>query len=442
VLVVRFAAAAIVIAALAACAKPAVTAPASTASGSGTVGYVRMTDLVKHHPLYSQLTGYDESIQALNLRSVVPDVAKPDASIVKAEAALQRELNAAAEHTRRLLAEKSQAYQVREQQAIALALRAPAGQAPSAAQIAQQINRNAQRQSLSVTAQANRDFDSYRKTLVAQDAGELQAAQKTLADRAGRQYRAKQDELQAKESALSLAEANRDAGTRLSLRTRLSSLALDDTQRDDVRNQLAALDRSEADALAAMKNRDAQTLAALGAQLRAGVQRDMQAKVNEIHGRSVAKLNIREQEIRKEFAGGPLAAATLPRITATAKNGNLSPQLRSTIKALHDNYQKQFNRDAQATIEDFRRTRDDLRSRYEQLRGIDASAQNGAAAQIASLSKKRADLYGQMVAQIGREVRLLAQARGISVVVTDPVANAGGVDLTSDAMKDLESLHE
>ena len=97
---------------------------------------------------------------------------------------------------------------------------------------------------------------------------------------------------------------------------------------------------------------------------------------------------------------------------------------------------------AKSTIDDFKRTRDDLRGRYEQLRGIDASAQNGAAGQIASLAKKRADLYAQMVAQIGREVRLLAQARGISVVVTDPVANAGGVDLTSDALKDIESLHE
>jgi hypothetical protein len=401
-----------------------------------------MTDLVKHHPLYSQLTGYDNSIQALNLRTVVPEVAKPDASILKAEAALQSELRAAAEHTRRLLAEKSAAYQAREQQAIALALRAPAGQAPSAAQIAQQINRTARQQSQSVAAQANRDFDSYRKTLVAQDTGELRSAQQTLGDRAGRQYRAKQDELQAKESALSLAQANRDASERLSLRTRLSSLALDDTQRDAVRAQLAALDRGEADALAAMKNRDAQTLATLAAQLRADVQRQMQAKADEIHGRSIAKLNLREQDIRHQF-GGPPAATALPGANAAPGSvANLSPPLRATIKALHDNYQQQFNTDARATIDDFAHTRDDLRRRYEQLRGIDASAQSGAAAQIASLTKKRADLYGQMVAQIGREVRLLAQARGISVVVTDPVANGGGVDLTSDALKDLESLHE
>jgi hypothetical protein len=409
--------------------------------GGGTVGYVHMSELVKHHPLYSQLTGYDDSIAALNLRPVVPEVAKPDAAIVKAEAALQSELNAAAEHTRRVLAQKSQAYQAREQAAIALAMRAPVGHAPSAAQIAQQIDRTAQRQTQSVAAQANRDFDSYRKTLVAQDNGELQAAQKTLADRAGRQFRAKQDELQAQESALSLAQANRDASTRLSLRTRLSSLALDDTQRDAVRNQLATLDRSEADALAALKNRDSETLATLAAKLRADVGRELLAKADEIHRRSIAKLNLRETDIRKQF-GGPLAAAAVPGTNAAGKTPNLSPQLRTTIKALHDNYQTQFSHDAKSTIDDFSRTRDDLRRRYEQLRGIDAAAQSGAVAQIASLTKKRADLYRQMVAQIGREVRLLAQARGISVVVTDPVANAGGVDLTSDAMKDLESLHE
>jgi hypothetical protein len=228
----------------------------------------------------------------------------------------------------------------------------------------------------------------------------------------------------------------------LSLRTRLSSLALDDSQRDDARSQLAALDRSESDALAALKNRDGQTLAALAAQLRAGVQRDIQAKANEIHARSMAKLNVREADIRKQFAGGSLAAVIKPGGAPAGKTGGLSPQLRSTIKALHENYQNQFNADAKSTIADFNRTRDDLRGRYEQLRGIDATAQSGANAQVASLKKKRADLYGQMVAQIGREVRLLAQARGISVVVTDPVANAGGVDLTSDAMKDIESLHE
>ena len=55
--------------------------------------------------------------------------------------------------------------------------------------------------------------------------------------------------------------------------------------------------------------------------------------------------------------------------------------------------------------------------------------------------KKRDDLYQQMVAQINREVKTIAQQRGVSTVVST-VAPAGGVDLTGDAMKDIETLHE
>jgi hypothetical protein len=46
-----------------------------------------------------------------------------------------------------------------------------------------------------------------------------------------------------------------------------------------------------------------------------------------------------------------------------------------------------------------------------------------------------------MVAQINREVKTIAQERGVSTVVST-VAPAGGVDLTGDAMKDIETLHE
>jgi Skp family chaperone for outer membrane proteins len=76
------------------------------------------------------------------------------------------------------------------------------------------------------------------------------------------------------------------------------------------------------------------------------------------------------------------------------------------------------------------------------LHGTDAAAAQSAEAEIASLQKQRADLYAEMVDQIGREVKTIAQQRGISVVVSDVAAPAGGVDLTDDAMKDIETLHE
>jgi hypothetical protein len=123
-------------------------------------------------------------------------------------------------------------------------------------------------------------------------------------------------------------------------------------------------------------------------------------------------------------------------------NPNLPPALRQRIEQLHNDYVKRFQSDAQTTIADFNKTRDDLSRRYAQLQGVDTNAQASANAQIATLRKKRQDLYQQMTGQIEREVRVIAQQRGISVVLTDVVAPAGGVDLTPDAMKDIESLHE
>jgi hypothetical protein len=75
-------------------------------------------------------------------------------------------------------------------------------------------------------------------------------------------------------------------------------------------------------------------------------------------------------------------------------------------------------------------------------RGVDAGAQAGSNKQFGALQKQRGELYDEMVAQIGREVKLVAQKRGINVVISDVVAPAGGVDLTADAEKDIESLHE
>src|ERR1700744_6200269 len=75
--------------------------PSAAPSGSGAVGYVYMDQLVKHHPLYGQLAQYNDSITALNLAATVPQVAKPDATIAKQEAALQKELNDAADRTKK-----------------------------------------------------------------------------------------------------------------------------------------------------------------------------------------------------------------------------------------------------------------------------------------------------------------------------------------------------
>jgi hypothetical protein len=423
----------------------AATQPGPAASGSGAVGYVRMEELVQKHPLYDQLARYDRSIDAFNLTSTAPQVVKNDPQLAQREAALQKELHDAADRTQKLLGQKQQQYQQEEAAAIAAAMQGAGRGGPSAAQIAGSVNATAQLQRSGVASQAQRDLESYRKSLQKQDQAQIAAAQKALSERADRTYRAKADELQSKESALSLKMASDDAGQRLALHTKLSSLALDDAAREDAQKQLAALDRKEADALAAQRNRDQQTLSALLAQLHDQVQGDLNAQVATIQKRSVGSLSQRQQTLAKQVqtSGGPVVRTTTVNGRIQQQiNPDLPPALRTRIEQLHNDYQKRFQNDAKTTIADFEKTRQDLSRRYAELHGVDTSARQGAQAQIASLRRKREDLYDQMVAQIDREVKLIAQQRGISVVLTNVVAPAGGVDLTPDALKDIESLHE
>lgn len=441
----RLLVAAVALAVLVACGRPGTTnAPSAVSSAGGSVGYVDMDQLVQKHPLYDQLARYDRSIEAFDLSAAAPRAVSADPRLREEERQLEKQLRDAADRTQKLLNAKQQQYQQQEAQSITAALQG-VGNGPTAGQIAGRLNATARQQQGGAGIQASRDLDSYRAMVQKQDQAQILAVQKGLADRADRTFRARSEELQSKESALSLQLANQDAAERLALRTKLSSLALDDAAREDAQKQLAALDRKEADTIAAQRNRDQQTLVTLEAQLKAQVESDLRKQVDEIHRRSMALLAERQGSLAKQISsfGGPVVQTTMVNGKPhQVVNPNLPPQLRSRIQKLHDDYQKRFQDDAKTTIAEFNKTREDLSRRYALLHGVDLNAQNGANAQIAALRKKRSDLYEQITEQIDREVRLIAQQRGVSVVLTDVVAPAGGVDLTPDALKDIESLHE
>ena len=434
----------VALAALAACGRGG-SAPASAPSGSGRVGFVRMDELVRLHPLYGQLAQYDRSIEAFDLSGTVPHAIAPDKGVAAREHDLEAQLKAAAQRTSMLLDQKQKQYQAEESRAIQAALQSAGAGAPSAAQIGGAVNQTAQQQSGAASAQAERDFNAYRDALQKQGQAQIAAAQRTLAQRADRTYRSKADELQSKEAALSLKLANDDAPQRLALRTKLSSLALDDAAREDAQKQLAALDRKEADAVAAERNRDQQTLAALNAQLQVQVRGDLQKQVDAIHGRTMAQLNARQTALLAQVRGmsGPVVQTKLVNGKPESQvNPSLPPAVRARIEQLHTDYQKRFQSDAKSTIADFNKTRADLSRRYAELHAVDAGAAGSASQQMIALRRKRDDLYDQITGQISREVRVIAQERGIGVVLTDVVAPASGVDLTADAKKDIESLHE
>jgi len=436
-------------ASLLACGALAACAHSGTAAGSDAtsapldsrIGYVRMEELVKVHPLYSQLARLDEDMQALQLKAVGSEIARSGADVAKAEKDLQRELDAAAAQTKAALADKEQEYTRREQDAINAALGAAAGATgPGAAQIAGSINAQGRVQAAAVAQAAGHNLDAYRSELVKQDREAESSLQESLAERAERTYRAEEERLQKAEADYALQLASDDASDRLSLRTKLSNLALDDASRADVKGQLDAIDRKEADALGAMKNRDSATLAALQKRLHDTTMAELQTQVAQIRRRTIAKLGERTTDTGQGVVGQIAQVGGGPNAPAAA--GGVSPEMKAKLLALHQKFQRDFNDDASKTIAQFQKTRADLVHRFQEISGVDADAQAGASKQMSALQKQRGDLYNEMVAQIGREVKVIAGQRGINVVVSDVVAPAGGVDLTADAEKDIESLHE
>lgn len=418
--------------------------PGGATRSSGGIGYVRMDDLVKRHPLYSQLSRLDDSVAALQLKSVVAmsGPALPPDQLRREQAEIQREFQAAADRARTALKQKQDEYAKREAEAIreALAAAGRSGASPGAATIVGSINRELQRQAQSVSAGAEQNVAAYRRQLLDQDAAALRALQRSLNERAARIYQNKVEQLQKKEADYALQLAQDSATERLSLRAKLSNLVLDEAAREEARKALEALDRKQADALAAMKNRDGATLAALQKELHDSTITELGRRAASMRAATLAKINKRELELRQQLAlrMGALPAAggsvTLPK--------DLPASLRAQLDALHKKYQDEFGKDAKTTLAQFEKTRGDLQRRLARLEGVDAGAVAGSNREIDALEKQRRELYDQMVAQIGREVKVIAARRGVNVVLSDVMAPAGGIDLTSDAEKDIESLHE
>lgn len=72
--------------------------------------YVRLTDAVKKHPLYPQLTQVDDAIAAISLESSAPHVPLGAKDIAAQTAALNRELRAAQDRANKIISAKQHDY--------------------------------------------------------------------------------------------------------------------------------------------------------------------------------------------------------------------------------------------------------------------------------------------------------------------------------------------
>jgi hypothetical protein len=266
------------------------------------IGYVRVTDVLKKHPLYPQLSQIQDAIDALGLKSLGPGaVPRTGPQIAAQTKELNRELQQAQDRANAILRRKQQDYQAREQAAIRAAL-AAAGAGTNGTQPVQQMQNVSAAQAQQVTAQANADFQTYQQSVIAQDNAAVQQISRQLSARADQSYRQKATELQEKESQLSLELSQQDASKRLDLRMKLNSLALPDAQRKQYRDQLAQIDKNEAAIVAQQRAQDQKTLAAYQKQLQQQTSAQIAAQAAKVHDATRAKLASRRNEVSQQVS--------------------------------------------------------------------------------------------------------------------------------------------
>lgn len=399
------------------------------------IGYVRLDEALKKHPLYGQLSQIDDSIDALGLHSLgAGAVPRTGVQIATQTKELNAELQAAQNRANGVLRQKQLDYARREQAAISAALTA-AG-AGTSTQSAQAMQSEAAAQAQQATAAANSDFAQYQQSVIAQSNAALQSLGRQLSARADRAYSQRATQLQEKESQLSLELSQQDASKRLQLTMKLNGLALPDATRKQYRDQLAALDRQEAAAVAAQRTRDRQSLIQYRAQLNGQVQSQMAAQSGKIHADTQAKLQVRRNEVSQQVA------SQLRGLQAPAIPANLPASTRDRIAQIDRQFKSQFQADAQKTIAQYQATKAELDARYAELQGADSTATGAARTQLGQLQHERDDLYAKMVEQIKRDAGTVAAKRGLQIVLVNIEAAPGGIDLTGDVERDIESLHE
>src|SRR6185312_4601752 len=264
------------------------------------IGYVRVADVVKHHPLYPQLSQLDDAITAIQLKASTPHVPLSASQIAAQTKELNGEMQAANDRANKILTQKQQTYLKREQQAIAAAL--TAANVPGAGEYASRLMSTTSAQQAQQAAQAaGQDFLAYQKSVVEQNRAAAASIVHQLQAQAQQKYRAKAEQLGQQETDLSMRLSQQDAQQRLAIKTRLNNLALDAATHKQLQDQLAAIDSREAAQTNAMRKADQATLDAYRKQLNDQTNKQMQAQLSTIQSQTQSKIEERRNEVGNQI---------------------------------------------------------------------------------------------------------------------------------------------
>lgn len=351
---------------------------AATPRGAGTTGYVNLPRAVESNPLHAVLAQYDREISALRSTLRISGLADLSTQADRGAATLRALASSASPHAR--YASRAGANERREPATLGAVAGAP----------------------------QRAELQAYASDLARETKATLAAYTQSIAQRNARALAARVQQLHEKEITLAFDLARGHAGKRLALRLKLDDLHLDRADRARLTSDLVALNAGESSAVAAMRRTDGAILSKYAARLRSDGTAQIATMSAQLRAKEAANLELRRRVLQVDQA--QIAA------------------FRSSYRASSD------AADIAAGMES---AGADISRRFAGLAQSDRGSARETIAQIRTLQANRTALYRAIVAQIVREARALARARGLNgVAVTGPPAR-GSVDLTADVRRRL-----
>lgn len=382
---------------------------------------VNVAALERAHPLYGTLAQYDRQIAALRATLGTTPFRSVDRDIASAGAAVRRDSARAQSSVNDVLAGDAGAYTARRNAAMQRLLSEPAGNAPSGADVRAHLQRAYDAQSAQMRSGAQSDMQAYASALATQERSAETGFVNSMQAHVQRAYDARAQELRETESALLLDLARKHAAQRLALRTKLQTLYLRPERRASLQKQLQALQNSEDGQVAALRRRDAGTLAAYLAQLRSQASRDIAEMTAQLQARTAQNLAARRSVLAAQSgtpAGLPFGAPN------EAKPAGSPDNLRADLERMKA---AGLQTNGQRTQQAYGHAAADLSARFAAIGAENDASVQAARDEIARLEKDRADLKQRIDDQIERLAR-------------DESARCNCANVTAAVRKDLQSL--
>jgi hypothetical protein len=435
--------AALAVATAAACAQRAggLGMGASQSAAGGRVGYVDMNAVIAAHPLHAQLQRLQDQIAILQQEaSLQPTGMTPEQAAAYEH--LQQDLAAAAAQFQTQLAQRRAYYEQQEAQAISRLQAATLGTSGGGSVVSQlQQEYGAQAQAMQKAALAT--LTQYRAQLFKQDADHLRTVQQLLAaDLRGklRQFEAQQASAETKYQ-IALVKADQDQ--RLNLQAKLQNLALTDQERKQYTAQLNAIQQAEQQKIDALKAADNAKLRAFEKQLESEAAAKYNAARAQAQAATQAKLLARQKELQSQMQPQLVALSGKFQQRLNAANAQLASNAayQARVQAIHNQMQSAYVAEAGRANAAYDATRKALVAKYSEIAHMQFEDTQGLNEQADAVAAQRRQLLNKIIAQISAQVAQIAQRDGLSLVVSNVLADGTAVDLTAQVIRAVTALH-